>query len=263
MTTDGPALITSPALAAIGCPHAFTTRTGGVSSGIFASLNFGNPGELTGDARDPIPNIRANWSSVLGAIGAAGRSLVEVHQVHGANVHVVRAGEPDHPGPNDTKADAIVTDDPARVVAVRVADCAPVLLASDDGHIVAAVHAGWRGVIAGVLPAAIDAMHALGAARITAAIGPCIGPRSFEVGPEVAEQFRSSFPDHPALCAPARAPGKFLADMAGALAIQAASCGVNALTRADTCTFERPDLCFSHRRDRGLTGRMAGVIAPR
>jgi polyphenol oxidase len=259
----GPIVIRAAGVGRAAPVHAFTTRVGGVSGGDFASLNFGNPGELPPERRDPHGNIRANWERVLTAIGAAGRELVEVHQVHGAAVHVVRAGEDARPGGRDVKADAIVTDDPRRVVAVRVADCAPVLMSSGDGRVVAAVHAGWRGVVAGVAPAAVAAMRGLGAAGIVAAVGPCIECAAFEVGEEVAAEFDRVFGAGAGVVD--RSGVKPHVDLKRALRVQLERAGVDpALIEVlPGCTVSEPARFYSHRRDRERTGRMAAVIGPR
>ncbi|MFT3684639.1 MAG: polyphenol oxidase family protein [Phycisphaerales bacterium] len=173
-------------------PHGFSTRCGGVSEGMFASLNFGNPGELPLDDRDSAGNIERNFRRLLGVTGASGRRLIEVHQVHGSAVDVVTKDRPRGTGP-DPKADAIVTDDPSVVLAVRTADCLPALLASGDGRVVAVVHAGWRGVMAGIVPNTLTAMAQLGAKDIVAAVGPCISGEAFEVGEEVAAEFERVF----------------------------------------------------------------------
>ncbi len=259
-----PSLLTSPVLEKLRVPHAFSTRVGGVSAAPFNSLNFGNPSDLPPEQRDPASNIRANFALVARQLHAPDRAIVEVHQIHSGLVHVVRAGSPAHPTASDTKADALVTDDPSRLIAIRVADCTPVLLASADGRVVAAVHAGWRGVIARVLPSAIDAMLTLGAHDIHAVIGPCIGARNFQVGPEVAQEFHTAFgastphvtPD------PAHA-GKSLVDLQGALREQLDAAQVRHIDVLKLCTVERSDLFFSHRRDQGKTGRMIGIIGPR
>lgn len=258
METGGPVVLRSAVLG--GVPHGFATRRGGVSAGIFASLNFGNPGDLPPDRRDPPENIRENFRRLLGAAGCSGRELVEVHQVHGGAVHIVRAGRPAHAGEHDTRADAIVTDDPARALAVRIADCAPVLLASGDGRIVGAVHAGWRGVIAGVLPAAVGAMRDLGATEIRAAIGPCISVEHFEVGPEVAAEFERVFPGLGVVRA--GRGDRSMVDLKAALAAQADRAAAAAVEVLPHCTYADPSLFFSHRRDGGVTGRTAAVIAP-
>ncbi|GJQ28930.1 MAG: laccase domain protein [Phycisphaerae bacterium] len=266
MTPDAgsPGVLTSPVLARVGVPHAFTTRVGGVSRGVFASLNFGNPMDLVGDRRDPPEHIAENFRRVLAAIGASGREVVQVYQVHGLAARVFRRGDPSRDagpdGPIDFKADALITDDPARVVAVRVADCAPVLLASADGRVVAAVHAGWRGVVAGVLPAAVLAMRHLGAGNLVAAVGPCIGPEAFEVGPEVLAEFRRVFgPEAPVR---ERADGKGHVDLKAALASQAREAGVDLIDVLPHCTARDAMRFFSHRRERGVTGRMVGLIGP-
>ncbi len=258
-------LLRSPLLA--GAPHAFTTRRAGCSSPPFDSLNFGNPSELAPHDRDPPANIRANLRAVAAAIdppAGVQRTILEVHQVHGGEVRTVRAG--DHPPTGPTpRADAIVTDDPTLFAAVRVADCAPVLLASHDGRIVAAVHAGWRGVIARVAANAVAAMRGLGARDIRAAVGPCIGPEEFEVGPEVAAEFSRAFgADRPiARPAPERGPGKTLIDLKLALRTQLEAESISAIDVLPHCTVRDADLFFSHRRDKGITGRMIGIIGPR
>jgi YfiH family protein len=234
---------------------------------MFHSLNFGNPGELAEGERDPRRHIQANWERVLRAIGCDGRCVVEVHQVHGAEVDIVARMPRDRDRAPTPKADAIVTADPAVAIAVRVADCAPVLLSTRDGRIVGAVHAGWRGVVGGVLPAAVSAIMGLGAraSDLLAAVGPCIGRESFEVGPEVAAEFERVFgPASPHVRAHAGSPGKHLVDLKSALAEQLRQAGLaeGSIEVLPHCTVAEPELFFSHRRDRGLTGRMAAVIGP-
>src|SRR5829696_7758316 len=153
---NGVVFYASPLLEQIGVPHAFSTRLGGTSPPPFDSLNLGNP---TGDGtpRDSYPRILSHYPLLLEAAGCPSGEWCRLHQVHGATVIRVRAGEPLDKA---TQGDALVSEDPARAIAVRVADCAPILLASDDGRTVAAVHAGWRGVIAGVLRAALQEMKA-------------------------------------------------------------------------------------------------------
>jgi YfiH family protein len=257
-------VLRSPLLERARVPHAFATRQGGVSTGHFSSLNFGNPGELTHDPRDPTPNIRENYRRLLEAAGCAGRALAEVHQVHGPAVLELTPETPCPAAPQkpDTKADAIVTNDPERTLAIRIADCAPVLIASADGRIVAAVHAGWRGVITGVVAAAIASMRRLGGAPALAAIGPCIGPAAFEVGPEVAAEFQRVFPSLPEpLVTPGRADRSHV-NLAAAIRIQLLAGGIHEIDVCGRCTASEPDWFFSHRRDGLASGRMAAVIAP-
>jgi polyphenol oxidase len=258
-------------------PHAFSTRLGGVSSGIFSSLNFGNPSELLRESRDPATNIAENLRRLQSASGCSSRDVAQVHQVHGSAVHIIRerprgistrtntpTSEQAH---TDPKADAIISTDTLVCPMIRIADCAPILLASHDGHIVAAVHAGWRGVIAGVASETMRAMRNLGAKHILAAIGPCIGVEHFEVGTEVAEQFAIAFPNDPpmipAATDAARAAGKVRVDLRAALERQLRAAGIDDCEHIGGCTFADPSLYFSHRRDNGLTGRLAAIIAPR
>lgn len=278
--SNHPGLITSPSLSEIGVPHAFTTRMGGVSVAPFDSLNFGNPGELPpGVARDPKSNIERNFHIVLDALACASRRIVQVHQVHGAEVLVEPSREPrratkastppslaDARGSvvwGEVKADAIVTDDPSCVVAIRVADCCPVLLTSTDGRIVAAVHAGWRGVIAGVATAAVAQMRRLGAGEMVGAIGPCISAAHFEVGPEVVEEFRRTLGDLAPIHRESRDTGKGYIDLRAALRLQLVRARVDTIDVLAGCTLADESLYFSHRRDRGVTGRMIGIIGPK
>lgn len=255
-----PTLHTANGLA--GVPHAFSTRLGGVSRGQFDSLNFGNPSELVGDARDPRENIARNIALTLDIMGTPSREVVQVHQVHGGDVHVVRAGQPAHHGRDDTKADAIVTDDPSRIAMVRIADCGPVLLACETGRVVAAVHAGWRGVLAGVVSNALGAMRDLGARDIRAAIGPCIRVDAFEVGEDVAQQFADSFPRVSVVQRREHWPKPHV-DVLAAIMAQLHEADVTHVEVVGECSFARSDLYFSHRRDGSRSGRMAAFIGPR
>lgn len=277
-TEAPPLLLTSRTLRAIGVPHAFSTRAGGVSTGAFASLNFGNPGDLAPESRDPASNIHANWQILAVGIGAPDREIVQVHQVHGDEVLEVRQGRPAHTTTDghDTRADAIVTDDPGRLAAVRTADCVPLLLSTGDGRIVAAVHAGWRGVICGIAPAVVARMLNMArsagadadASHLAAAIGPCISVEHFEVGPEVGAEFQRVFGAQTAHVRPSDNAGKCRVDLKAALREQLMRAGMPA-GRIDVlpeCTYAQQDLFFSHRRathERRVTGRMASAIGPR
>ena len=253
-TRDGVAFLTSPTLSALGIPHAFSTRVGGVSEGAFSTLNLGNPATAPHDAP---ANLEENWRRLLTAAGFATTSRQEVHQVHGCEVARVETGTR---LPREKEADALVSSDPETPIAVRVADCCPLLLATDDGRRVAAVHAGWRGLIAGVIEQAIDALNAP-PASLLAAVGPCIGFDAFEVGPEVLEAFRKKFGDG----APLRngvSDAKGHVDLCAAAVLSLEGAGVHQVDAAFLCTVANQADFFSHRRDQGHTGRMAAVIAP-
>ena len=170
-----------------GVRHGFLTRAGGVSAGPYASLNCG---WSTGDAPD---RVHRNRARALERLGVGTDSLSTARQVHGAEVLVVRAPQP---GPPQTVADALVTDRPSITLGVLCADCAPVLLADPAARVIGAAHAGWRGALKGVIEAAVAAMVGLGAqpTRLRAAVGPCIGFGSYEVGPELRDQFAREDP---------------------------------------------------------------------
>jgi len=257
---NGVVVYVSPLLEDVGVPHGFTTRIGGVSAPPFDSLNLGQVSNC--DSPDSDANIEANFRRLQEAIGCQGRSRCSVYQVHGREILRVECGQT---WDRMQQADGMYTDDPARMLCVRVADCVPILMAAADGKIVAAVHAGWRGIIAGAIGNAIELICAtfagVGAEEITAAIGPCIGKDAFEVGPEVAGQFVDLFRHQ----APLRraGDGKAFVNLAQAARMQLVQAGVP-VERIDTtnrCTFRDSEEFFSHRREKGITGRMAGVIA--
>jgi YfiH family protein len=253
---EGVVTYRSPLLDAAGIPHAFSTRIGGISASPFDSMNLGNPsGCATQDTND---HIDENYRRLQRAIGCEQRPRCWAHQVHGGEVLRVISGAPFD---NNQRADALVSDDPHRVVAIRVADCVPILLATSDGRRVAAVHAGWRGVIAAVAPAALRAMTGGGdATDVLAAIGPCIGFDAFEVGPEVTEAFVVRFGKR----APVRTrgDGKGHVDLREAVRRQVVEAGVSPdrIDSSDRCTFRDKEEFFSHRRENGVTGRMAALI---
>jgi YfiH family protein len=262
-TTDGLGYYVSPLLCAAHVPHAFSTRIGGVSPPPFDSLNLGNPS--SGEARDDWERIHENYRRLQRAIGCDGRERCWVHQVHGGDV-----ARCDADFKSGAQADAIVGNDPRRLLAVRVADCVPVLLATEDGRHVAAAHAGWRGVIARVVSHAVRALversHASPTA-IVAAIGPCIGFDAFEVGTDVLDAFEGEFksPAFTKRNGDGMGDGKGRVDLRSAVRVQLLESGIRAdrIDVVDRCTYRDRDEFFSHRRDRGVTGRMAALIAPR
>jgi hypothetical protein len=260
--TNGVVYYVSPLLERRRVPHAFSTRLGGTSPPPFDSLNLGNPSGCA--TQDDYGRIYANYDLLQSAIGVAGRSRCWVHQVHGGTV--VEVTENFESG---VKADAMVTGDASKILAVRVADCVPVLLASDEGKHVAAIHAGWRGVVAEIVPAAIAAVRSqlrephCDTSRIIAAIGPSISLDAFEVGREVIETFRRHFGgDDPPVRV--RADGKGHVDLRATIALQLRRAGVaqDDIDVADRCTVRDAGEFFSHRRDAGVTGRMAALISP-
>ncbi len=179
LSADAPPHWTAASLG--GVKHAFFGRAGGVSSGIYASLNAG-----TG-SRDDVDAVRENRRRIAQAFAAPPERLIGVHQVHSPTAVFVDApwsGERPH-------ADALVTTTPGLVLSVLTADCAPVLLADEAAGVIAAAHAGWKGALAGVLWSTVLEMVAHGAKQecIVAAVGPCIRQESYEVGPEFEARF--------------------------------------------------------------------------
>ena len=248
----------------LGLPHAFTTRLGGVSVGPFASLNLGIEGCSSADASlpsDSPENILRNYTQLAESLNSSRRTLTRVSQVHGNRVLVAGKGK----SGLVQEADAIITDDPRRLLAIRVADCVPILLASADGHIVGAIHAGWRGIVAQVIKATLDKFQqsfGLHAGEFTCAIGPCISVNHVEVGSEVADEFdRSGLSD----CVCRLTNQKPHIDLRAAAQQQLITCGIAAerIAVSDRCTYRDHDEFFSHRRDKGITGRMAAVIGCR
>jgi len=231
--------------------HGFTTRLGGHSEGRFASLNLG---QEWGDHPEA---VRRNYEAVAGAGGFALDKLVRVRQVHGARV--LRASEL---GP-ESEADGLWChrDEGPCVVAVLTADCVPVLIADREGKVVAAVHSGWKGTVAQIVVEAVRRLVEAGvpAARLVAAIGPCIEQRAFEVGDEVAAHFDDAFVER------ARWPKPHV-DLVGVVSAQLRAAGVSAVTRVGGCTHDQPERYFSYRRDGRGIGQMMSfvgfVIAP-
>jgi YfiH family protein len=259
-TESGLVYYQSPMLGELEVPHAFSTRIGGVSQGPFDSLNLGTLSEPLPE--DSNANVQENYRRFKAAIGSEGRERCWVHQVHGAAVETITCNARFENGP---KADAMVTADARRLLSVKYADCVPVLLSTDDGRAVAAIHSGWRGVVAGVVGAAIGKLSAVSgqpAASFTAAIGPCISFEHFEVGLEVIAAFRQSLGED----APVREHGsKGHIDLQAAVRLQLLRCGLapSHIDGNDRCTVRDADEFFSHRRDHGITGRMAAIIGPR
>jgi hypothetical protein len=227
-----------------GARAVFTTRRGGFSSGPYASLNLGR---RTDDDPEAVARNRARIEGELGA------PITYTRQVHGSRVLRVSApldGSPPEDDASPPEADGQVTASTAIAPSVLVADCLPVAVA---GHgAVAMLHAGWRGLAEGVLAEGVRALRELGATgALRAAIGPGAGPCCYEVGPEVHAVFADQFPQ-------ARHGGNL--DLKAIARAQLEQAGVEGVRDLGMCTICSPaDLFYSHRRDRGITGRQAGI----
>jgi polyphenol oxidase len=218
----------------------FTTRQGGVSEGPYASLNLGR---RTGD---DVERVDENRRRACAEVGAAAELLALNYQHHSADVHRALAGSR-----GERKGDGLWTEERGLPVVALAADCLPIALARSNGAVpaVAVLHAGWRGLLGGVVASGVEA---LGGGGLAAIVGPAIGPCCYEVGDEVAEPFRARFgPD---------VVRERRLDLwtSGERALRAA--GVTRVERVDLCTACNPDLFFSHRRD-GKPRGVQGVVA--
>ena len=238
--------------------HGFFTREGGVSTGLFASLNCS---PTSGD--DPA-HIAENRARVAGLFDLKPSALITLSQQHGAQV--VTIGPEGVSGAPDLKADALVTAQPGLLLGILTADCAPVLFVDPKAGIIGAAHAGWRGALGGVLDNTLAAMTALGADidRIAAAIGPCIAVRSYEVGPEFMPLFLEESAENSAFFAPSPREGHHLFDLPGYIARRLARLGLSAVARTPCDTYREESRFFSFRRatQRGEAayGRALSVI---
>ncbi|MEI6414722.1 MAG: peptidoglycan editing factor PgeF [Pseudomonadota bacterium] len=221
-----------------------TSRQGGASVGLYASLNLG---DHVGDDPDAVRKNR-QWLVVAANLPS---TPVWLRQVHGVAV----AKNPQQP---DCEADAAMTDQTGQVCAVLTADCLPILLCDRRGSRVAAVHAGWRGLAAGIIEATIRHLD-VAPPTLLAWLGPAIGPDYFEVGAEVRAAFVACHADA-ALAFYPTPEGRWLADLFTLARQTLATCGVTAVYGGGLCTASDPSRFFSHRRDRGVTGRMASLI---
>ena len=232
--------------------HGFFGRAGGVSTGIYASLNAG-----TGSKDDP-EAVRENRRRIAAAFKLSPDRLVGVHQVHSPDVVEVSgpwSGE-------RPQADALVTTTPNLALSILTADCAPVLFADVKAGVIGAAHAGWKGALHGVLPATVERMRALGARDIVAAIGPCIHQASYEVGPEFEAAFVAIDADYAHFFAEGAGDRRRF-DLPGFCASRLAALGVEAeIVSQDT--YPNADTLFSHRRSvhaqEGDYGRNCAVI---
>jgi polyphenol oxidase len=252
-----PPLLVAEDLLAQGVVAAFTGRSGGASEGPYQALNLGL--RVGDDLRRALSN-RRRAATVL---GLAGLPWAVARQVHSARVlRVARADL--GPGPPEGRppvgeGDGLVTDEPGLVLAALTADCAPVLLADPAAGVVGAVHAGWRGLAAGVVEAGVAALAGLGAdpAATVGLVGPAVGGCCYEVGADV----RAAVGDrYPAALATTR-EGRPSLDPAAGAAEALARAGVGEVRVAGECTFDLAGRFFSHRRDHGVTGRQAGLVA--
>jgi len=224
-----------------GIKHGFFTRMGGVSDGLYASLNGG-----VGSGDKP-QNVAENRARMAALLGVARDRLLTAYQTHSADVVV--ADTPWDPR-SRPRADGIVTKRPGLAIGVSTADCGPVLFADARAAIIGAAHAGWRGAWSGIIEATLDAMEKLGAdrARIAAAIGPMIRQANYEVGSELVERFLASDRDNARFFSPSPRPGHAQFDLAGYALARLRGAGITRVEDLGHCTYVDPARFFSFRR---------------
>lgn len=224
-----------------GIRHGFFTREGGVSQGIYASLNCGL------GSNDGPENVLENRRRVVDHLGGAGGAVVTLYQEHGTTAREVTSIPSRDTLPH---ADAVISATPGLVIGVLTADCAPVLLADAEARVVAAAHAGWRGALNGIVESAITEMERLGARRhrIRAAVGPCIGQEAYEVGPEFEADFLKPDPANREFFLRRSETARPHFDLSGFVLRRLKDARIQHAASLATCTCENESLFFSYRR---------------
>jgi YfiH family protein len=221
--------------------HGFFTRQGGVSAGIYASLNCG-PG-----SRDDPTNVKENRARVAEILDVKPTNLLSLHQKHSADAVIVDKPWADGKGP---EADAMVTAKLGLALGVLTADCAPVLFYDGEARVIGAAHAGWRGALSGIVEATVDAMIKLGAKPecIRAVIGPAISQKAYEVGADYKELFLAKEPQSETFFITDEGSGEPHFDLPGYVAERLARAGVGAIDDLALCTYCDETRLFSYRR---------------
>jgi YfiH family protein len=236
------AAVHSPLLSRLpGIRHAFFTRQGGVSEGVYASLNGGVGSD---DGQD---KVRENRARMAAAVGVTPERYLTCYQIHSPDVITV-----DTPWPADARprADAMVTRVPGIALGISTADCGPVLFADADAQVIGAAHAGWRGAFTGVLEATLAAMEKLGARRerIEVALGPMIRQQNYEVGPEFVARFEDADADNARFFAPSKRTGHAMFDLPGYITKRLRSADIERIDDLGLCTCADGERFYSYRR---------------
>ena len=235
--------------------HAIFTRQGGVSPAPWDSLNVG------GTVGDSLANVRENRIRAFATLGRDPESLFDLWQVHGTRAVFVR--EPRLPDRHQDKGDLLFTDNPKITLYMRFADCTPLLFVDSVQGIVGIAHAGWQGTVKGVATAAVNAMckhYGSKPENIQAAIGPSIGVDHYEVGDEVIQKVYENFGEDAESLLPKYGERRHF-DMWGANRLQLEQAGVSQIESANICTACNLEDWFSHRAEKGKTGRFGAIIA--
>lgn len=234
-------ILQSPVLAGLrGIRHAFFTREGGVSKGIYASLNGG-----IGSDDDP-DHVRENRARMARALHVAPDHLLTLYQVHSADAVIVE-------GPwtgERPRADALVTNLPGLALGATAADCGPILLADEGAGVIGAAHAGWKGALTGILESTLAAMESLGARRenIVAAMGPMISQRNYEVGSEFVARFTAQSAAHARFFVPSQRADHAMFDLPGFIRARLNEAGITTIDDLALCTYANEAQFFSYRR---------------
>lgn len=234
--------------------HGVLTRLGGVSTGAFSTLNVGR---AFGD--DP-NSVDANHQAIYRALGVRPEAVVTAQQVHGDRVVIVSPGTG---GQTVAETDALISNVPGLLLLMRFADCVPVFLYAPRQGAVGLAHAGWQGTLRRIAAKTAQAMisaYGCSPGQLYAGLGPAIGPCCFEVGPEVAHAMSEAAPSPDRVIARRLPSGKAHVDLWQANALQLEEIGVAHIEVCDLCTCCHPDLFFSHRGEKGHTGRFAAAI---
>ena len=243
--------------------HAFTTRLGGVSSGIYESLN------LAQHSGDDIADVKENYSLLCGALGISTDDIVCSTQIHGTHIRRVSTEDrgrlfmpPSHPLFTPFQADGLITDTPGVALMVFTADCVPILLYDPQKKVAGAVHAGWRGTVADIAGVAVRKMtdeFACSPDSINAAIGPCISKCCFETDIDVADAVTSALGEDASGCITQR-DNKYMIDLKEINRIFLTKTGVTNITISDECTSCLDNKYWSHRKTQGHRGSQAAII---
>jgi len=224
-----------------GVRHAFFTRQGGVSGGVYESLNGGV------GSRDAAAHVAENRALMAKALGVRHENFLTTFQIHSPDVVTV-----EQPWAPDARprADALVTRIPGIAVGVSTADCGPVLFADADARVIGAAHAGWRGAFTGVIEATIAAMERCGASRdnVVVAAGPMIRQENYEVGPEFVERFKTDSAANARFFTSSPKHGHAMFDLAGYIAARLSAAGIKRIEDIGRCTYADADAFYSYRR---------------
>ncbi|ACK50102.1 protein of unknown function DUF152 [Methylocella silvestris BL2] len=239
-----------------GLSHGFFTRNGGISAGVYASLNGGV------GSKDASEAVKENRRRMARLLGVAPERLLVPYQVHSPDALIVT-------GPFSARphCDGLATATPGLALGVTGADCGMILFADETARVIGAAHAGWKGALTGVLESTLSAMEQLGASRAAtvAALGPAIGQKSYEVGPEFFERFVAVSDGYAAFFDPSARETRFMFDLAGFIGFRLRAAGIGAFEDLARDTYAEPEHFYSYRRsvhrDEPDYGRQISAIA--